>query len=82
LCSTTSAMASSGMSTSPLFSTSTTRWPSVRMSLGDKEEALALLERAYAERDFGLRYLKTDPDWDPLRSDPRFQRLLRQLNFE
>jgi predicted Zn-dependent protease len=54
----------------------------IYVSLGDKDVALALLERAYAERDFRLRYLKTDPDWDPLRSEPRFQRLLTQMNLE
>ena len=54
----------------------------IYLSLGEKEQALALLERAYAERDFRLSGLKTDPDWDPLRSHPRFQRLLRQVNLE
>jgi len=54
----------------------------IYVALGDKEEALALLERAYAERDFRLRNLKTDCDWDPVHSDPRFQRLLRQVNLE
>ena len=54
----------------------------IYLSLGEKEQALALLERAYAERDFRLSGLKTDPDWDPLRSEPRFQRLLRQVNLE
>jgi len=51
-------------------------------ALGDKEKAVALLEKAYAEREFWLRTLKTDPDWDSLRSDPRFQRLLRQLKLD
>src|SRR5207237_10870285 len=54
----------------------------VNVSLGEKEQALALLERAYAEGDFRLSGLKTDPDWDRLRSHPRFQRLLRQVNLE
>ena len=54
----------------------------VRISLGDKEPALALLEKGYAERDFRLRYLKIAPMWDPLRRDPRFQRLLKQVNLE
>jgi TolB-like protein/Tfp pilus assembly protein PilF len=63
-------------------SISPTALAGIYVSLGDKEQGLALLERAYAERDFRLRYLKTDPDWDPLRSDPRFQRLLRQVNLE
>jgi len=54
----------------------------IYVSLGDKEQALALLERAYAEREFWLCELKVNPDWDPLRSDPRFRRLLRQVNLE
>ena len=54
----------------------------VYVFLDEKEQALLLLERAYAEHDFRLAGLKTDPDWDPLRSDPRFQRLLRQVNLE
>jgi serine/threonine-protein kinase len=54
----------------------------VYTALGDKEQALGLLEKAYAEREFWLRTLGIDPDWDPLRSDPRFQRLLRQLKLD
>ena len=54
----------------------------IYIALGDKEQGLALLEKAYENRDFYLCELKVDPDWDPVRSDPRFQRLLRQLNFE
>ena len=46
-----------------------------------KEQALAWLEKAYQERSGGLRYLKMDPRYDPLRSDPRFQDLLRRLHF-
>jgi len=43
---------------------------------------LALLEKAYENRDFYLCELKVDPDWDPVRADPRFHQLLGQLNFE
>ena len=67
---------------SPTKPVSSTALAGIYVSLGDKEQALALLERAYAERDFRLRGLKTDPDWDPVRTDPRFQRLLRQVNLE
>ncbi len=67
---------------SPTKPASPTALAGIYVSLGDKEQALALLERAYAEHDFRLRGLKTDPDWDPLRTDPRFQRLLRQVNLE
>ena len=49
--------------------------------LGDKEQAIASLEKAYQEHDSGLRYLKTFPSYDALRSDPRFQDLLRRLHF-
>ena len=51
------------------------------LGLGDKERALAYLEKAYEERSGLLTYLKVDPSYDPLRSDPRFQSLLRRMNF-
>ncbi|HUU15503.1 MAG TPA: tetratricopeptide repeat protein, partial [Terriglobia bacterium] len=53
----------------------------VYVGLGDKEEALAWLEKGYAERAASLDYLKVGPMFDPLRSDPRFQDLLRRMNF-
>jgi tetratricopeptide (TPR) repeat protein len=49
--------------------------------LGKKEEAFAWLEKAYEERSVLLVRLKVDPMPNPLRSDPRFQALLRRMNF-
>ena len=49
--------------------------------LGDKEGALASLERAYAAHDLQLQYLKVEPRYDSLRSDPRFQDLLRRVGL-
>jgi TolB-like protein/Tfp pilus assembly protein PilF len=49
--------------------------------LGDKQQALAWLEKAFAEHTDEMVYLKADPKFDPLRSDPRFQDLLRRMNF-
>jgi serine/threonine protein kinase/TolB-like protein/Tfp pilus assembly protein PilF len=49
--------------------------------LGEKDQALAWLERAFAERSTWMTYLKVDPGLDSLRSDPRFQDLLRRMNF-
>ena len=49
--------------------------------LGEKDQAFEWLERAYEEGDQGLLFLKIDPPLDPLRSDPRFQDLLRRMNF-
>jgi len=51
------------------------------LGLGDKEQALTFLERAYEERDPWLFYLKVSPLLDPLRSEPRFQALMHRVNF-
>jgi len=51
------------------------------LRLGDKEEALNYLEKGYKERDGAMAYLAVDPFYDPLRSDPRFQNLLRRMNL-
>ena len=53
----------------------------VYTGMGDKDRAIERLERAYKVRDKGLCYMKVDPALDPLRSDPRFQDLLRRMNF-
>ncbi len=50
--------------------------------IGETEEATTWLERAYEERDPLLLLLaKTDPRMAPLRSDPRFDDLLRRIGF-
>ena len=49
--------------------------------LGEKDQALAWLEKAYQQRDSRLASLKARRVWDPLRSDPRFQDLVRRMNF-
>jgi len=50
-------------------------------ALRDFDQASAWLEKAYEERTYILIMLKVDPRNDPLRSDPRFQNLLRRMNF-
>lgn len=49
--------------------------------LGKHEEALNWLERAYVERSTGMVFLKVEPKWNNLRSDPRFQDLMRRVGF-
>jgi tetratricopeptide (TPR) repeat protein len=49
--------------------------------LGDKNQALASLETALEERDSNLTYAKIEPAFDDLRSDPRFKRVVQQLNM-
>ena len=48
--------------------------------LGDKDEAFEWLGKAYQSRSC-LYWLRQDPRLDSLRSDPRFQDLLRHMNF-
>jgi len=49
--------------------------------LGERDEALAWLERALEQRDPRMVFLKVEPKWNNLRSDPRFQDLLRRVGF-
>jgi serine/threonine protein kinase/Flp pilus assembly protein TadD len=53
----------------------------VYAGLGERDQALAWLERAYQERSSFMIALKVDPQLDSLRSDPRFQDLVRRMNF-
>jgi len=50
--------------------------------LGQRDEAFAWLEKAYEERSLWMaEWLSCRPMFDPLRSDPRFQDLLRRMNL-
>lgn len=48
---------------------------------GEKEAAFAILEDAYRSHSIALIAIKVDPVYDPLRSDPRFQELLRRVRL-
>ena len=51
--------------------------------LGEKDKAFDALERAYEDRSIvSVAYIKTNPMLDPLRSDPRFAKLLRRMNLQ
>ncbi len=49
--------------------------------LGEIDAAFEWLERAYEERSTSLVFLGSNPFYDPLRSDPRFDDLLRRINY-
>jgi DNA-binding winged helix-turn-helix (wHTH) protein/TolB-like protein/Tfp pilus assembly protein PilF len=50
-------------------------------ALGDKDQAFVWLDKAFADRSYLLRYVKTEAMYDPLRSDPRFTDLLRRMHL-
>ena len=54
----------------------------VYAALGDKDQTFARLNQAFDDRAFMLGFLKVDPEFDPLRTDPRFQELLRKMNLQ
>lgn len=49
--------------------------------LGDQENAIKELERAYDNKEFFLTFVQVEPEYDDLRSDPRFQDLLRRMRL-
>ena len=53
----------------------------LRVGLEDKAEALAALEEAYAERAGRLVFLRVERLFDPLRAEPRFQKLVARLRI-
>ena len=50
-------------------------------ALGDKEKAFAWMDRAVADRSSWLVYSKWEPRLNPLRSDPRFEPLLKKIGL-
>ena len=53
----------------------------IRIGLGEDEHAMEYLEKSYEERSHWLIYLHIDPGMDGLRSNPRFQKLLRRIGL-
>ena len=52
-----------------------------RPALGDDARALQSLEKAYERHDETILYVKVDPEWDRLRSDPRFTAIVRKIGL-
>src|SRR5215831_10874286 len=53
----------------------------VYTGLGEKDQALAWLGRAYEEQESRLIFLKVNATFDGLRADPRFVDLMRRMGF-
>ena len=54
----------------------------LRMSLGETEEALRLLERAVEDRDRRAYAIGVQPEFRPLHGDPRFRRLVARIGLD
>jgi TolB-like protein/DNA-binding winged helix-turn-helix (wHTH) protein/Tfp pilus assembly protein PilF len=54
----------------------------VHVALGEHDKALASLEQAYEARSTWMPWIKVEPKFDPIRSDPRFMDLLKRLKLE
>jgi len=57
------------------------QYADIHAQRGEKDEAFASLDRAWAFRDPGLAFMKSDSWLEPLRGDPRYAALLRKMNF-
>ena len=53
----------------------------VYATLADKEQTISWLKKGYEERNDDMIYMKIEPVLDPVRSDPRFQDLIRRIDF-
>jgi tetratricopeptide (TPR) repeat protein len=56
----------------------------VHAQIGNREQALTWLERAFDEghgTDVGLVLLKADQAWEPVRADPRFVEIVRRMGI-
>jgi serine/threonine-protein kinase len=58
-----------------------TQFGEIYAQLGEREEALAAIERAYEVKDAGLTTMLVDPWLDPIRKEPRFEAIVREMNF-
>jgi len=53
----------------------------VKASIGDREKAMYWAERSVSERHAWTTWFYSAPEYESLRDIPRFQELLREMNF-
>ena len=54
----------------------------IHLGMGDREQCFVWMEKAWESRDMRLSFLKVDPKWDAIRSDPRFVSLLKRMGLD
>jgi serine/threonine-protein kinase len=53
----------------------------LEIALGRTDDCFGALEQAYTDHDVRLSFLRVDPRWDPVRSEPRFVSLLQRVGL-
>jgi hypothetical protein len=56
-------------------------WAVIHAGLGERDEAIAWLEKVHAERHVGVLTMAVEPELDGLRDDPRFRALARRVGL-
>jgi len=51
-------------------------------ALGERDKTFEWLRKSYEQRDVLMVFLKVEPKWNNLRSDPRFQALMQRVGFQ
>ncbi len=53
----------------------------IHLGIGEYDQALALLEQAYLEKSWFIIFMQIEPWYDPIRSHPRFLKLVDRMNY-
>ncbi len=53
----------------------------IHIGIKEYDEAIRLLEQAYEEHSWFLVFIQSEPWYDPIRKDPRFQQIIEKMNF-
>jgi eukaryotic-like serine/threonine-protein kinase len=53
----------------------------IHARVGDKTQTLVWLEQAFNQRDSKLTYLRVEPAFDPMRSDPQFRHIVERMGM-
>jgi tetratricopeptide (TPR) repeat protein len=52
------------------------------IELNEKEKGYEYLEKAYEQRNMGMLLIKADPDFNAIRHEPRFRKLMARVGFD
>jgi len=53
----------------------------IHLGIHEYEQAIELLEQAYAEKSWFIIFIQIEPWYDPIRKDPRFTQIMKNMRF-